>query len=182
MHMLVPVARWVCPGETSGAYECNERRSEKRYSLLFIIRALLLAHDRRILLRRAQRNSASGALVICDRYPAVTIGTIDSSYFDDTAIKRCHSHLKRWLMLLERSIYRSLPRPDLVIRLIAPIETAILRDSIRAKEGGPNADAVRRRWTFEKTGEFATNVVAIETDRPLDETVIAIVRTVWTAL
>ena len=144
-HMLVPVARWVCPGEASGAYECSERRSEKRYSLLFVLRAALLAHDRRILLRRAQRNSVSGALVICDRYPAKTVGAIDSSYFDDTAIERCHSHLKRWLMLQERSIYQSLPRPNLVIRLIAPIETAILRDSERAKESWPNADAVRRR-------------------------------------
>jgi len=181
-HMLVPAARWLCPGETSGAYENSERRSEKRYSLLFIIRAVLLAYDRRILLRRAQRNSASGTLVICDRYPATTIGAIDTSCFDDMAIERCHSHLKRRLMLQERSIYQSLPRPNLVVRLIAPIETAIRRDFARAKESGPDADAVRRRWTLEKNGEFATAVVAIETDRPLDETVAAIARTVWAAL
>ena len=35
---------------------------------------------------------------------------------------------------------------------------------------------------IEKNGEFATRVVAIETDCPLDETVTAIVKTVWTAL
>lgn len=181
-HLLVPIARWLCPKETSSAYESNERRREKRYSLLFVLRMTLLAHDRRILLRRAQRISAGGELVICDRYPATTTGAIDSSCFDDMAIEKCGSRLKRWLMLRERSTYRSLPRPGLVVRLVAPIEATISRDAARTKKGGPNADAVRRRWTLERNGEFATNVVAIETDRPLDETVIAIFRDVWTAL
>lgn len=181
-HMLVPIARRFFPGEVSGAYESSERRSEKRYSLLFTLRMVMLAYDRRILLRRAQRIATGGGLVICDRYPAETIGAIDSSCFDDAAIKSCPSRLKRWLMLRERSIYRSLPRPSLVVRLVAPIETAISRDAARIKESGPNAEAVRRRWTLERSGEFATNVVAIETDRPLDETVKAIIRAVWTAL
>lgn len=182
VHMLVPIARRLLPGETSGAYETTARRSERRYSLLFVLRMALLAHDRRILLRRAQRIAAGGGLVICDRYPSVTVGAIDSSCFDDGAIEKSGSRLKRRLMLWERSIYRSLPQPGLVIRLAAPIETAICRDASRRKEGGPQADAVRRRWTLEVDGEFAANVVVVETDRPLDETVAAVVRAVWTAL
>jgi thymidylate kinase len=181
-HKLVPIARWLYPNESSGAYENSERRREKNYSLLFTIRSALLAHDRRILLRRAQRIAAGGGLVICDRYPATTIGAIDSSCFDDIAIEKSGSHLKRWLMLWERATYQSMPRPNLVIRLIAPIETTIYRDMARVKESGPNADAVRRRWALERNAEFATNVITVETDRPLNETVATVVRAVWMAL
>ncbi|HEX5470949.1 MAG TPA: hypothetical protein VFW73_03640, partial [Lacipirellulaceae bacterium] len=181
-HMLIPVARRLYPRETSGAYESGERRQQKRYSLLFVMRMVLLAHDRRTLLRRAQRIAAGGGLAICDRYPAATIGAIDSSCFDDVAIKTCGSRLKRWLMLWERSIYRSLPRPGLVIRLIAPIETTLARDAARVKQGAPNSEALRRRWTLERSGEFKATIVPIETDRPLDATVAAVVQAVWSAL
>ncbi len=181
-HMLVPVARRLYPRETSGAYESDQRRQQKRYSLLFVLRMALLAYDRRALLRRAQRVSAGGGLAICDRYPAATIGAIDSSCFDDVAIRTCGSRVKRWLMLWERSIYRSLPRAGLVVRLIAPIETTLARDAARIKQGGPNSEAVRRRWTLERSGEFSANIVSIETNQPLNETVNSVIKAVWSAL
>jgi hypothetical protein len=86
-------------------------------------------------------------------------------------------------MSKERALYKGLPKPNLVLRLAAPIETAIERDAGRLKQGGPDAAAVRRRWELENRPRFsATPVIEINTDRPLDETVQTVVRAVWSAL
>jgi hypothetical protein len=143
----------------------------------------LLAHERRKLLFRALRAATSGAIVISDRYPSDIIGAIDSSCFDREALENSNSRLKRWFMAKEHALYRALPEPWLVLRLVAPIETAIKRDAERMKRGGPNSDAVRRRWGLETCAEFtAASTVLIDTDRQLDETIRAAVRAVWDTL
>ena len=181
-YLLTPLARRLLPGERSGAYETSERRGGKQYSLVFVLRMVMLAYDRRRLLRTALRRATSGGLVISDRYPSVTIGSIDSSCFDDIAVAKAGSGFKRWLMLQERKIYRDLPRPGLVIRLTAPLETAILRDSMRAKDGGPDANALRRRRALEMDGDFGVPTIQVRTDRPLDATIEDIVKATWAAL
>src|SRR5215207_1505048 len=57
-----------------------------------------------------------------------SLDAIDSCCFDDPALANCDSALKRWLMKQERALYKGLPRPDLVLRLTAPIDTTIERD------------------------------------------------------
>ena len=49
-RLLVPAARLLFSKERAGEYEKPERRREKRYSLLYILRMTLLAYDRRKLL------------------------------------------------------------------------------------------------------------------------------------
>jgi hypothetical protein len=76
-----------------------------------------------------------------------------------------------------------LPRPDVLLRLEAPIETTIERDARRLKQGGPDAAALRRRWELESRPELpGTSVIRIDTSRPLDETVQTVVKAVWPAL
>jgi hypothetical protein len=111
------------------------------------------------------------------------VGAIDSCCFDEAALARCNSPLKRWLMNRERALYKGLPKPGLVLRLEAPIETTIERDARRLKQGGPDAAAVRRRWELESRPEpSGTLVIRIDTSRPLDETVRTVVGAVWSAL
>jgi thymidylate kinase len=143
----------------------------------------LLAHDRRALLRRIWRAAAGGAIVITDRYPSETVGAIDSRCFDDATIKRCGRGPKRWLMQWERSLCRGLPRPGLILRLVAPPATAVHRDSRREKEGGPDADAVLRRWEMETRADFgSTPVRPVDTDRPLEASIRDVIRAAWDAL
>ena len=97
-RLLVPVARLLFSKERPGEYEKPERRREKRYSLLFILRMTLLAYDRRKLLSQALQAATAGSVVISDRYPSESIGAIDSCCFDEAALARCSSPLKRWLM------------------------------------------------------------------------------------
>ena len=148
-RLLVPAARLLFSKERAGEYEKPERRQEKRYSLLYVLRMTLLAYDRRKLLSRALRAATAGSVVISDRYPSESVGAIDSCCFDEAALEKCSSPLKRWLMSQERALYKGLPRPGLLLCLEAPIETTIERDARRLKKGGPDAAAVRRRWELE---------------------------------
>ena len=51
---------------------------EKVSALLYAVRAVAVAWDRRDLLIKARRAAARGELVICDRYPSAMIGAMDS--------------------------------------------------------------------------------------------------------
>jgi thymidylate kinase len=182
-QLFVPLARRLFPNERSDAHEAHERRKERAYSLLYVVRMALLAYDRRALLRRSQRAAAAGAIVISDRYPSSTTGAIDSSCFDTAALAACRRPLMGWLMERERELYDQIPHPGLVLRLEAPIETTIQRDAERSKPEGPDPLAVRRRWDLETRAEFAdTPVVRIHTNATLEETVRAAIKAVWAYL
>ncbi len=182
-RIMIPLAHRLFRKERPGEYEKPERRQEKAYSLIYVLRMVLAAHDRRKLLTRAHREATAGRIVISDRYPSDTPGAIDSSAFDEEAIDRCDSPLKRWLMRLEQAQYRSLPRPDLVVRLMAPLDVTITRDQRRFKEGGADADALRRRWDLETKAYLGGDrVVHIDTSQPLDDTIRNILTAVWRRL
>lgn len=179
---LKPFLRSLMPGERLRARRKPERR-ESGVSLVHVVRRLLIAHDRRRLLHSAARAAASGCIIISDRYPSAIPGAADSSEFDAVAIKTTASPLVRRLMDRELSIYRALPAPDVVLRLSAPLETAVARDAGRNKPKGPDPDAVRGRWVSENLAEFpGAKLVQIDTGGPLDETVRSAVRAVWRAL
>jgi thymidylate kinase len=182
-RLFVPLARFLFPHERLAEYEKPERRHRKTYSIFYVMRMALLAHDRRKLLFRALRAATTGAIVISDRYPSDAVGAIDSPCFDRETLEKSNFRPKRWFMAKEHALYQTLPKPWLVLRLMAPIETALQRDAGRVKRGGPNAEAVRRRWDLETRAEFATApTVPINTSGPLDETIRAAMRAVWDAL
>jgi hypothetical protein len=94
---------------------------------------------------------------------------------------------QRWNIGCELREVRFWPLADVVrIRLNVRLWGQNGRDQLPAQkilsESGPNADAVRRRWALERNAEFATNVITVETERPLNETVATVVRAVWMAL
>lgn len=179
-RLFVPAARRFLPHERLGEYEKPERRQEKQYSLIYVLRMTLLAYDRRKLLRRAMRLATRGAIVISDRYPTDKAGAIDSSCFDDEAVARVGSGLKGRLMNWERKLYRDVRKPDLVLHLQAPLEVALERDQQRDKQGGPNAESVRRRWSLENDVNFSgVPVVSINTGQGVEETTLAAMKAVW---
>ena len=108
-RLLMPTARFLFSKERAGEYQKPERRREKQYSLLYVLRITLLAYDRRKLLGRALRAASAGSVVISDRYPSESVGAIDSCCFDEAALANCSSPLKRWLMNRERILYKGFP-------------------------------------------------------------------------
>ncbi|OSP53629.1 hypothetical protein BV911_16965 [Pseudoruegeria sp. SK021] len=179
-RLFLPLLRRALPGERSGEYQTLDRRNKMRYSFVYIVRMLLLAHDRRVQLLRSHRAATKGTIVVADRYPSLEVGAIDSSPFSDAAIAASGSRLKSVLMRRERRFYENLPQPDLVIRLVAPIETTLARDASRNKRDGPDPQSLRRRRDIETVAEFpGVPVSLVSSNRSLDDTIADVVRGVW---
>lgn len=183
LHLLVPLARTIFPGERPGEYEKPERRAAGRFSMLYVLRMTVLAHDRRRILFSALRDATAGTIVICDRYPSATPGAMDSVQFDAKAQSKADSRLKLGLMRREYKFCQDTPAATVIAQLTAPLATSIRRDAARTKQGGPDADAVQRRRTLETLSDFGrAPVVHVDTDQPIDDTIRHLMRVVWNAL
>ena len=179
-RLLLPAMRKAMPFERLREYEKPERRVARRYSNLFVIGKLLVAYDRQRLLMRSMRAVSSGTIVISDRCPTTNSTGLDGSAFDDLAVSRARSPFQRWLMERERSIYRRLPRPRIVLRLGASLDTALERDRSRRKPGGADPIAVKRRWKLESEAEYAGSIVCpVNTDADVEESLRAAFACVW---
>lgn len=182
-RMFLPAMRRAVPIEHLSEYEEPERRAKRRYSNVFVIGKLLVAFDRQRLLRRAMRAVASGTIVVSDRCPTTNSTGLDGSAFDDQAVKLARSRLQCWMMNHERAIYQRLPTPRIVLKLGAPLETALFRDSSRSKPGGPDPLAVQRRWKLESEAEYARSVVfPIDTESDVDSSLRAALACVWKSI
>ena len=121
--------------------------------------------------------------MIADRYPSSVAGTIDSACFDDEAIARAGSPVKRALMRLERRLYDSVQPPRLVLKLTAPLDVVVERDANRVKPGGPDAETIRRRFALEANAEFpGARIASIPTSGGIDDTIREAMRAVWRAI
>ena len=179
-RLFVPAARMALPKERHSEYEKPERRAERRYSNLFVFGKLLIAFDRQRLLFRSMRAMSAGTIVISDRCPPSHATGLDGSAFDDLALTRAKSPFQRWLMQRERSIYQRLPKPRIVLKLSAPIETALNRDLARCKPGGPDPSAIHRRWTLESEALYdKSTVYTIDTNGEVEDTVRTAVAYLW---
>ncbi|MCW3796984.1 hypothetical protein OMW55_04085 [Sphingomonas sp. BN140010] len=183
LRLLTIGARRLLLRKTADASLPVGQPSSRDHSTWFVINKVLLALDRRRLLTRSMRQVASGTIVISDRCH-VTNGTgMDGSAFDDRAIAGARSSLQRRLMEWERAIYHSLPRPRLVLQLHVPLATALERDRARNKAGGPDPEAIKRRWALESRSEFANSTIcSINTEGDLDSTLREVTTCVWQAV
>jgi hypothetical protein len=182
VRLLLPLLRRLMPGERSGTYQKPQRRAERHYSFAYVVRMLVVAHERRSLLFRSYRAASAGALFIADRYPSGDVGASDSCQFGAAALAGA-SGLKRALMRLEQACYAGLPQPDLVVRLSAPVEVTVQRDATRNKADAPNADTVRWRRDIETSAHFpGVPELVVNTDCPLERTCSEVLEGLWRRL
>lgn len=178
---FIPLARKIFTGyETVKIEKAAEDNEQHDYPLIFIIRKIILAHDRRKLLQRAYRQSRNGMIFISDRYPSDEIGAIDGATFRDESIAQQRSYLKRVLMRLERKIYQDICPPDLVLQLTVSVEKAVLRNKARDKEGDQTTEYVKMRHAMKYTPDFKRcPVIKISTDQDFQETLIEVKQHIW---
>ncbi|MDX1474631.1 MAG: hypothetical protein R3309_10715, partial [Reinekea sp.] len=186
-NQLLPALRLLLPEQKSGRVEVRYKsdktgeNSEKVFPILFAVRSVLLAFDRRSLLINAYRQSANGAIVLCDRYPSKRSGVADSPQLLHFPLSRSQHPLKYLLARLEKRLYEEIPPPDLVILLQVPVEVAIKRNRLRSKT--EPEDYLRLRHAQSSNLEFEnTPVYKINTDQHLDETVLEIKKIIWNML
>ena len=153
--------------------------------LVYALRAVVLAWDRRQLLLKARRSVANGEIVICDRYPSETIGAMDSPRLRENPSKSgMILVIYNWLARLEYRFYEQIPPPEIVLRLKVSVETAKKRNRERIK-AGKEADAYvesrhrqSREWNRHGTGYICD----IKTEQPLAETILSVKKIIWESL
>ena len=179
--VLIPLLKSLLPGYSTVKIEKeSEDENFSEFPLVYLVRKIMLAHERYRLLRSVYQQSRNGKLIISDRYPSDVVGAIDGATFRDEAIKRERSSVKRFLMQWERSIYRKICPPDLVLQLTVPVEKAVARNQTRDKKGGQTSEYVRTRHSMQLVPEFLyAPVIQISTDRDFEETLIEVKRKVW---
>lgn len=185
--LLLPVLRSILPNYRSTRIQAKyaaggpSDKPKKSFPLIFGIRSVLLAYDRRSLLTRAFGKAANGTILLCDRYPSVVSGALDSPQLSHFEVSRSRYSLYRLLAVLESRLYREIPAPDLVVYLTAPLELTVSRNANREKK--EPEDYVRRRHAQSSNLDFGrTPIHRINTDQPFDRTVYEVKQAIWNAL
>lgn len=127
--------------------------------------------------RKALRLSHNGTIVLADRYPQAEVtGTYDGpSRLDTEGL----GVLGRLLQSYEHSVYKKLmsTQPDLVIKLIAPVEVALER------KPDHDPDSIAAKVELTRNIKFGgAPIVEIDAAKPLNEVLLEVRRHVWSVI
>jgi thymidylate kinase len=182
-NLAVPLLRRRLPGQRTTRIEgAQGDAGAGRVSLLFGLRAVLDAWDRRALATGAHRAARRGRVVLCDRYPSTVVGAMDSPRLRAPPEDGWRGRLLRRLRALERRLYSQIPPPDTVLRLTVPVDVAIERNRERQKKGKETDRYVAERHARRVIPEFSARTVELDSDQPLTQTVLAARQLIWDAL
>jgi thymidylate kinase len=183
-NLLLPALRALVPGNRSTVVNAKLTTDvgsrSGRFPLLFGIRSVLLAHDRRALLARAYASSANGTIVLCDRYPSNDDAPVDGAQLA-VGSTDAQGPFRRWLAEREARLYRDVPPADLVVQLTAPLEVTLERNRRRAK-AEPENYVLSRHARSSSIAFDRVRVVQVDTNRPAEESAQDIRRIIWEAL
>lgn len=107
---------------------------------VWAVRYLALAYERFALARRAEKLAGKGAIVVCDRYPTLSPGKMDSP-----RISSGGSKLVEWMRQGELYFYKHVPKADALIFLDVSEGVAITRNRGRIKEDKESDEGISRR-------------------------------------
>jgi thymidylate kinase len=168
-HVLLPALRRLFPEQRSLRVEARfdaDPRTRRRYSLLFALRSVMLAYERRAVITRTVARSPNGTVVLSDRYPSRTGGNPDGPQLGHLPLPPSRRSVRRVLAALEDRLYRDIPTPDLVFHLTAPLDVTLARNAARAKN--EPEEYVRFRHAISADLRFDGTIVhRIDTDREL---------------
>lgn len=152
-------------------------------SLVYALRAVTLAWDRERLVHKARRLAADGQIIICDRYPSLTIGAMDSPRLEETSVKTgAVATIYNRLARLEKELYQKIPSPDMVLKLRVSLETAKKRNCERDGQDGDAYLESRHRQSAEWYMPGTNFLFDIDTEQSLEETISKVKQDIWAAL
>jgi thymidylate kinase len=191
LNALLPLLRRLLPQLRTTRQDGNKTaRNDFRSSLvtkgwqglIYAIRSVSLAWDRRKLLVRARYYAANGEIVICDRYPSENIGTMDSPRLTENKdLTGFKGYFYNLLARLERRFYKEIPPPDLVLKLKVSLKTALERNHDRIKVDKESDEYLEERhhqcldWCMVGT----KYIYEIDTEQPLEKTILIVKRKIW---
>lgn len=148
-------------------------------SLPYIIRQLILAYDRYRVAKRYWDKSSDGDIVIFDRYKSENCGVMDSHRLDT----KYYSGLKLRLVELENSLYKKMPKPDIILYLTVPIDIAVERNEKRIKEGKESREFIKIRHKLNQNLTYSANhIYTIDTNQPYQDEIREIKSKIWRIL
>jgi thymidylate kinase len=152
-------------------------------SLPFALRAAVLAWDRQRLILKARRRAAEGEIIVCDRYPSMITGAMDSPRLDEEPLKTgpvvtIYNRLAR----LEKQLYQQIPPPDIVLKLKVSLETARKRNRERNGQDGEAYLEARHRQSQDWYIPGARYVYDIDTEQTLEKTIYSVKEAIWESL
>ena len=122
-------------------------------------------------------------MVICDRHPSDTLGAIDGPRLPPVPhAAGIRERLYHAFARAEHRLYRTLPSPDVLIKLTVSLETAKSRNRSRRKADKHTDHELEDRHL--QPAEFRSRIAAreIDTQRPLTETLLTAKRAIWETL
>lgn len=129
---------------------------ESKNGLIWCIRYLALAYERYRLACRAQKLSLRGKVVLCDRYPTLSLGKMDSPRIDARG---------QWFVekmgAFELHLYEKVPKADVVVFLDVSQEVAIKRNKTRGKKDKETDDEIISRHNDNQRLNFCAHQVIL---------------------
>ena len=149
-NLLIKIERYL---KKTKLINKNKRsvNTANNISLVYAIRSVMLAYDRKIDAMRAHRYSKDGYVSICDRYPGLGNGKMDSPRIplnDDRGIfyQFCYN--------LEKKLYESIKPANMIFQLSVPLQIAIERNNKREKVDKETEDELRERFLLNSEAVF----------------------------
>jgi len=135
----------------AGKKKSHTLKSNDKISIIYALRSVLLAYDRKIQTIKAHKLSKSGHLVVCDRYPGLEQGKMDSPRIP---IEPTRGTLYNFCYNLEQKLYKLMKPANIIIQLSVPLEVAIDRNNRREKFGKETEDELRQRFDLNVDATF----------------------------
>ena len=111
----------------------------------------MLAYDRKVETIRAHKYSKNGYIVICDRYPGLAEGKMDSPRIP---LNVSRGPFYQFCYKLEQKLYRSISPANIIFQLSVPLEVAIERNNNREKIGKETENELRERFSINSDAVF----------------------------
>jgi thymidylate kinase len=143
----------------------------------WLFREVCTARDRYLAYLKARRFATNGGLVICDRFPLPQVKLMDSPQAERMTTSYKTNWLIRFLIGLERSYYRPIALPELLILLRTDPETTVQRktDEDAASVRARTAEIWEMDWR-------RTPAHVINASRPKAEVLSELRALVWSHL
>lgn len=160
----------------NSSLKSSKKTTSKPKSLLYIIRQVILAYDRYNLIKKYWKKTSNGEIIICDRYKSENFEVMDSKRL----LPEVYSGIKQKLALFENNLYNNLPKPDILIQLVVPVEVAVVRNNERVKLDKEDEDFLRQRYKDNDGLNYdAKFQLVINTDDDYDEIIKTIKKEIW---
>ena len=149
----------------------------KRTSNLQAFRSLLLAYDRSRESLRARKYSQSGYLVVCDRYPGILHGKMDSPRI---ILDEDRGSFYQFCYEKEKQLYGSIQPADAIFHLSVPFNISIERNNNRVKFGKETEEELRQRFALNENARFlADEYNFIDATLPFREVTTQVSQSIW---